>query len=88
MPGLLGEEQVTTMVEAFGPQRLTLIGIPGSPSLARLEELGVARVSYGPMPQRVALTALQELVEEIHRGGGIPMSTRQKLVVPCGFSGC
>ena len=42
------------------------------PSLARLEELGVARVSYGPMPQRVALTALQELVEEIHRGGGVP----------------
>jgi 2-methylisocitrate lyase-like PEP mutase family enzyme len=46
------------------------------PSLARLEELGVARVSYGPMPQRVALTALQELVEEIHRGGGVPSTMR------------
>ena len=76
VPARLDEEQVTTLVDAFGPQRLTCIGIPGMPSLARLEELGVARVSYGPMPQRVALTALQELVEEIHRGGGVPATMR------------
>ena len=76
VPAKLSEDQVATLVDAFGPQRLTLIGIPGMPSLARLEELGVARVSYGPMPQRVALTALQELVEEIHRGGGVPPTMR------------
>lgn len=76
VPGKLDEEQVVTLVDAFGPQRLTLIGVPGLPSLARLEELGVARVSYGPMSQRVALTALQELVEEIGRGGGVPASMR------------
>ena len=76
VPAMLGEEQVTTLVDAFGPQRLTCIGIPGMPPLARLQELGVARVSYGPMPQRVALTALQELVEEIHRGGGVPPTMR------------
>ncbi len=76
VPGKLGEEQVSTLVEAFGPQRLTLIGVPGIPSLSRLEELGVARVSYGPMSQRVALTALQELVEEIQRGGVVPSSMR------------
>jgi 2-methylisocitrate lyase-like PEP mutase family enzyme len=72
----LAEEQVAALVDAFGPQRLTLIGIPGHPSLARLQELGVARVSYGPMPQNVALTALQELAEEIHRGGGVPSTMR------------
>jgi 2-methylisocitrate lyase-like PEP mutase family enzyme len=77
VPALLDEDEVATLVEAFGPQRLTLIGIPGLPSLARLEELGVARVSYGPMPQRVALTALQELVEEVHRGGGVPATMRK-----------
>ena len=76
VPGRLDEQQVTTLVEAFGPQRLTLIALPGVPSLARLEELGVARVSYGPMSQNVALTALQELVEEVHRGGGVPSTTR------------
>jgi 2-methylisocitrate lyase-like PEP mutase family enzyme len=76
VPAILDEEQVGTLVDAFGPQRLTLIGIPGNPSLARLEELGVARVSYGPMSQNVALTALQELVEDVHRGGGVPSSMR------------
>ena len=65
-----------TLVDAFGPQRLTLIGIPGTPSLARMEELGVARCSWGPMSQNVALTALQELVEEVHRGGGVPSTMR------------
>ena len=76
VPARLDEAQVTTLVDALGPQRLTMIGIPGVPSLARLAELGVARVSYGPMPQNVALTALQELVEEVHRGGGVPSTMR------------
>jgi len=76
VPARLDEEQVATLVDAFGPQRLTLIGIPGSPSLARLEELGVARVSYGPMAQNVALTALQELAEDVQRGGGVPPTMR------------
>ena len=76
VPARLDEEQVGTLVEAFGPQRLTMIGIPGVPPLARLEELGVARVSYGPMAQNVALTALQELAEDVQRGGGVPSSMR------------
>jgi 2-methylisocitrate lyase-like PEP mutase family enzyme len=76
VPGRLDEQMVTTLVEAFGPQRLTTIGLPGTPSLARLQELGVARVSYGPMSQRVALTALAELVEAVHAGGGVPDSMR------------
>jgi 2-methylisocitrate lyase-like PEP mutase family enzyme len=76
VPGRLSEEQVAALVEAFGPRRLTMLPAPGSPPLARLEELGVARVSFGPFPQRVALTALQEMVEDVERGGGIPEGTR------------
>ena len=76
VPGVLTEDQVGALVDALGPQRLTLIGIPGNPPLARLQELGVARVSYGPLPQNVALTALQELVEDVHRGGGVPPTVR------------
>ncbi|WP_370289366.1 isocitrate lyase/phosphoenolpyruvate mutase family protein [Nocardioides sp.] len=76
VPGKLDEGQISTLVDAFGPQRLTTIGIPGTPSLARLQELGVARVSYGPMAQNVALTALAELVEAVHDGGGVPSSMR------------
>ncbi|WP_193606950.1 isocitrate lyase/phosphoenolpyruvate mutase family protein [Nocardioides lijunqiniae] len=76
VPGRLSEEQILPLVDALGPQRLTLIGIPGLPSLARLEELGVARVSYGPMSQNVALTALAKLVEAVHAGGGVPEDMR------------
>ncbi len=76
VPGKLDEQQVTTLVEAFGPQRLTVIGVPGSLSLARLQELGVARVSYGPFAQRVELTALQDFVSEVASGGALPASTR------------
>ncbi|GAA1148087.1 isocitrate lyase/phosphoenolpyruvate mutase family protein [Nocardioides aquiterrae] len=76
VPARLDEQQVAAIVDAWGPQKLTLIGIPGLPPLARLEELGVARVSYGPMSQNVALTALQELVEDVQRGGGVPSTMR------------
>ncbi len=76
VPGRLDEEQVVALVDAFGPQRLTLLPVAGEPTLARLEELGVARVSFGPFPQRVALTALQEMVEGVVCGEGIPAGTR------------
>ena len=76
VPGRLSEDQVVTLVDALGPQRLTVLPASGEPSLARLEELGVARVSFGPFPQRVALTALQEMVKGVARGEGIPDGTR------------
>jgi 2-methylisocitrate lyase-like PEP mutase family enzyme len=76
VPGRLDEAQIGELVAAFGPQRLTTIALPGTPSLARQQELGVARVSFGPMSQRVALTALAELVEAVHQGGGVPDTMR------------
>lgn len=76
VPAVLDETEISQLVEALGPQRLTTIGIPGNPSLARQEELGVARVSFGPMSQRVALTALAKLVEAVHEGGGVPEDMR------------
>ena len=77
VPGFLSEEQVAHLADAFGPQRLTVIGLPGHVPLARLQELGVARISFGPVPQNVALTALQKMVEEVHRGGTAPEDTRR-----------
>jgi 2-methylisocitrate lyase-like PEP mutase family enzyme len=76
VPGRLTEDQVVDLVDALGPQRLTMLPVPGAPPLSRLQELGVARVSFGPFPQRVALTALQEMVEGVGRGEGIPDGTR------------
>ena len=76
VPGFLSERRIEALVDAFGPQRLSTIGIPGMPSLAWQEEHGVARVSYGPMTLNVALTALQALAEDVNQGGGIPDSMR------------
>ncbi|GAA1909597.1 isocitrate lyase/phosphoenolpyruvate mutase family protein [Nocardioides lentus] len=76
VPGKLDEAQITTLVEAFGPQRLTTIAVPGSVAPSRQAELGVARVSYGPWSQRQALTALAELVESVHDDGGLREGTR------------
>jgi 2-methylisocitrate lyase-like PEP mutase family enzyme len=72
VPGRLDEAQVVTLVDAFGPQRLSLICVPGSLTPRRMEELGVARVSFGPWSQRVALTALRHLVARARQGHGLP----------------
>jgi 2-methylisocitrate lyase-like PEP mutase family enzyme len=76
VPGRLTEEETVTLVEAYGDRRLTTIGVPGSLPLARQQELGVARVSYGPTSQNTALTALQKLVEDVHAGGGLAEDLR------------
>lgn len=70
VPGPLSEDDIRALVDAWGPQRLTTIGYPGSIPLARQQELGVARVSYGPFTQSVALMALQDLATDIEQGGG------------------
>ncbi|MBB2902879.1 2-methylisocitrate lyase-like PEP mutase family enzyme [Kineococcus radiotolerans] len=76
VPGPLDEDAVQQLVAAFGPQKLSVIGFPGVPDQARLAELGVARITYGPLTQRVALTALQDAARGIYAGGGIPEGTR------------
>lgn len=72
VPGPLTGEDVRTLVDAFGRQRLTTIALPGAPSFDELQELGVARVSFGPISQRVALTALQQLAEAALAHGELP----------------
>ena len=74
VPGQLQESEIEDLVDALGERKLSLIGSPGMLPASRLEQLGVARLSFGPYPQRVALTALQELVEAVD--DGVPPGTR------------
>ena len=76
VPGAVSEDDIRAFVDAWGPQKLTLIGAPGSVPLARMAELGVARVSYGPFAQSVALMALQDLTKDVVAGGGLPSDFR------------
>jgi 2-methylisocitrate lyase-like PEP mutase family enzyme len=76
VPGKVSEDDITAFVDAWGPQKLTLMGGVGSVPLARMQELGVARVSYGPWAQSVALMALQDLTADVVAGGGLPADFR------------
>ena len=76
VPGGVSEDDIKAFVDAWGPQKLTTIGFPGSVPLARQQELGVARVSYGPFAQSVALMALQDLATDVEGGGGLPANFR------------
>ncbi|GEB44840.1 MULTISPECIES: isocitrate lyase/PEP mutase family protein [Microbacterium] len=77
VPGLLDAETTRRLVEGLGDQRLSVIGFPGALSAGEYEKLGVARISYGPLTQRVALTALQDLAIDLYGDGVIPSSVRE-----------
>ena len=77
VPGKLDEPTVVALVEALGPQKINMIAVPGAIPLARMQELGVARCSFGPWSQNVALTAYANLVESAVALGGVPEGTRR-----------
>src|SRR5450830_781754 len=76
VPGLLDEATVTALVDGIGWNKVSVINVPGSLAPARLQELGVARISYGPWTQRVALTALADTAAQLLAGGALPDGTR------------
>ncbi len=76
VPGILDADTTRRLVEGIGERRISVIGLPGALTASEYESLGVARISYGPATQRVALTALQDVAAELYRDGAIPGSTR------------
>lgn len=72
IPGLLDKDSVQRVVAELGRNTISLIGIPGALTAAEYQELGVARISYGPLPQRAALAALQALAVDLYGTGVIP----------------
>jgi 2-methylisocitrate lyase-like PEP mutase family enzyme len=72
VPGRFDEATVAALVEGIGERKVSLIVVPGSLPLARLAELGVARVSFGPWIQRATLTYLAGVAHELLAGGVLP----------------
>jgi 2-methylisocitrate lyase-like PEP mutase family enzyme len=66
--GFLDAETIARMVKAVnGP--INVMGLPGTPSAAELQRLGVARVSTASGPVRVAMTATRKIARELMRSG-------------------
>ncbi|MCQ9165081.1 isocitrate lyase/phosphoenolpyruvate mutase family protein [Arthrobacter sp. STN4] len=76
VPGKLDEPTVKALVAGIGRGKVSVINVPGSLTPSRLQELGVARISYGPWIQRVALTAIADAATELMNNGSLPEGTR------------
>ncbi len=75
VPGVLDRETTEKLVAGLGTNKLSVIGFPGALTAAEYEALGVARISYGPLTQRVALRALRDLGTDLYGTGVIPADT-------------
>src|SRR2546422_23829 len=65
-----GETLATLVKEVAAP--ISAFAVADTPSVAELQEIGVARVSYGSAFQRVALAALKRFAEGIREPEGHP----------------
>lgn len=72
VPGVLQRPAVEQLVAGLGWGKLSVIGLPGALSAKEYEELGVARISYGPTTQRHALRALRDLAQDLYDDGVVP----------------
>jgi 2-methylisocitrate lyase-like PEP mutase family enzyme len=75
VPGGHARDVVEQLVAGLGRGKLSVIGVPGALPAAEYEALGVARISYGPFTQRVALRALRDLGADLYGDGVIPEDT-------------
>lgn len=75
VPGGHPREVVEQLVAGIGVGKVSVIGLPGALPAAEYEKLGVARISYGPLTQRVALRALRDLGTDLYGTGVIPEDT-------------
>ena len=76
VPGKLDADTVRRLVDGIGERKVSVLGLPGTPEPRELAELGVARVSFGPWSQRVAMTALADVGAELLAGSGLPSWAR------------
>jgi len=64
IPGLTDEALIGRIVEG-APLPVNVMVTSGVPSNARLKDLGVARISYGPLPYIETMQALQKVAGEL-----------------------
>jgi 2-methylisocitrate lyase-like PEP mutase family enzyme len=67
VPGL-ADLRLLERVCAASPLPVNFMAFPGAPSAADVAAAGIARISHGPFPYKLAMKALKEAAEAIYRG--------------------
>lgn len=75
VPGVSDAETIGRLVAGIGERKVSLMGTPEMPTQAELATLGVARLSFGPRTQWIALAALAEQASALLHGGLTPSVT-------------
>jgi 2-methylisocitrate lyase-like PEP mutase family enzyme len=73
VPALTDSEGIEAVVRAVDLP-VNVLFSPTGPSVARLAEFGVARISLGSLPYRVALAAAAEAVAAVRDGRPLPLT--------------
>jgi 2-methylisocitrate lyase-like PEP mutase family enzyme len=68
VPGVTDAATIKALVDGIDAP-VSILARPGAPSVSELQELGVARVSFGPGPMGVALAALARTASDLMAGG-------------------
>lgn len=68
VPDVLDEDTIGRLVQSID-RPLNILAMPGSPSIARLKQLGVRRVSLGGGPMRATMGLMRQMVDEIRTAG-------------------
>jgi len=65
------EATIARLVQAI-PAPLNFLAFPDAPPIARMAELGVKRISFGPRPMRHAMNAFREAAQQVRDGNTFP----------------
>jgi 2-methylisocitrate lyase-like PEP mutase family enzyme len=69
--GPTDEDTIARLVKAI-PAPLNMLALPDAPPIARLAELGVKRISFGPRPMRHTMTSFREAAQRVRDLGVFP----------------
>ena len=75
VPAVKDEPTIRELVEAVHAP-VNILAMPGSPSIARMKELGVARVSTGSGPMRSSMALMRRIATELLTTGTYENLTR------------
>ena len=75
VPGVRDRDTIAALVQGIGGP-VNILGVDGTPPIADLESLGVARVSVGSGPMRASLAVVRDVARELKTKGTFSFAAR------------